>query len=63
MSEWLEFWVLGYLERFDGSKGFEIGDRDWNLRDLIARDLWDLEAESITAHQSASSRSLSSATE
>ena len=45
MSEWLEFGVLGYLESFDGDEGFEIGDRDWKLGDLIARDLRDLEAE------------------
>ena len=45
MSEWLEFGVLGYLESFDGDEGFEIGDRDWKLGDLITRDLRDLEAE------------------
>ena len=37
--------VLGYLESFDGDEGFEIGDRDWKLGDLITRDLRDLEAE------------------
>ena len=62
VSEWLDFGVLGYLESFDGGEGFEIGDRDWKLGDLIVRDLWDLEAELITAHKSASSRSLSSVT-
>ena len=45
MSEWLEFGVLGYLESFDGGEGFEIGDRDWKLGDLIMRDLRDLEAK------------------
>ena len=45
MSKWLEFGVLGYLESFDGSKGFKIGDRDWKLGDLIARDLRDLQVE------------------
>ena len=47
MSEWLEFRVLGYLESFDGSKGFEIRDKDWKLGDPITRDLRDFEAESI----------------
>ena len=63
MSKWLEFGVLGYLESFDGSEGFEIRDRDWKLGDLIARDLWDLEAESITAHKSTLLMSLSSTKE
>ena len=41
----MEFGVLGYLESFDGGEGFEIGDRDWKLGDLIMRDLRDLEAK------------------
>ena len=45
MSDELEFRVLGYLESFDGGEGFEIGDKDWKLGDLIARDLQDLDAK------------------